>query len=385
MIVLARLLRQARGMARRMRLKLSVQPIPVATEAIDFDAFAVARDPYPHYERLRCRGPIHFLPKHNAWIVLGHEEVQSVFSRPQLFSSRPYEKVDAVLLGADLPEHTAVRRVVGRFFATEIIERLGQFAEGRAALLLHEAKLDIVTGYARPLSEAVAAELLGWSEDTVEAIRDAQKTSREFADFTRSLDHFADRAAMFARLEAEDFREAEARSLVRLLWLASTKTVERTIVHGTRLLLQHDDVRAAIVRDAALLPSFIDEVLRLNAPELNIRRATTAVVQLGGVELPAGALVFLCVAAANRDPGRYEEPAALRLDRAPVRFLGFGHGIHHCVGATLGRRIIDVALRTLLTAAPSFRAAQPLDTIEYSGDLTSHAIERLAIDIGVRA
>jgi cytochrome P450 len=384
MIDLERLFRRARGIARRMRLKVSAHPAALTAETIDFDAFAVARDPYPYYEQLRRRGPIHFLPRHHAWIVLGHEEVQSVFSRPQLFSNRPYGMVDAVLLGADPPEHTAVRRIVGRFFATETIERLVRFAEGRAASLLQEAELDVVTGYARPLSEAVAAELLGWSDDTVEAIRAAQTESREFVDFTRALDRLAHRAAMFARLEAEGIGEAEARSLVRLLWLASTKTVERTIAHGTRLLLQHDDVRAAIARDAALLPPFIDEVLRLNAPELNIRRATTAAVQLGGVELPAGALVFLCLAAANRDPARYEQPAALRLDRAPVRYLGFGHGVHYCVGATLGRRIIDVALRTLLAAAPRFRAAQPLDAIEYSGELASHAIERLAIDTGVR-
>lgn len=383
MIVLRRLLRKARGIVRRMRRKVSAPPVAL-TETLDFNAFAVARDPYPHYEQLRRRGPIHYLPGHHAWIVLGHEEVQSAFSRPQLFSNQPYGPVDAVLLGADPPEHTAVRRIVSRFFAPETIERLVRFAEGRAASLLQEAELDVVTGYARPLSEAVGAELLGWNDDTVEAIRDARAESREFADFTRALDRLADRAAMFPRLEAEGLGEPEARSLVRLLWLASTKTVERTIAHGARLLLQHDELRAAIARDAALLPPFLDEVLRLNAPELNIRRATTAAVQLGGVELPAGALVLLCVAAANRDPARYEQPAALRLDRTTVRYLGFGHGIHYCVGATLGRRIVDVGLRSLLAAAPRFRAAQPLDTIEYSGELASHAIERLAIDTGVR-
>lgn len=379
MILPGRVSRAIRRLARSVGRRLSAQPAAVVLESIDFDAPEVARDPYPHYERLRQHGPVHYLARHHAWIVLGHAEVQSAFSQPQLFSNRPYGPVDRVLLGADPPEHTAVRRTVTRFLSAEAVDRLGAFAERHARTLLERPTLDVVGDYARPLSEAVAAQLLGWKGEVVELVRGARGASRAFGDFTRALDDLADQAAMFERLRAEGIDDGESRSLVRLLWLASTKTVERTIAHATRLLLHDDDLRGAIAQDPALLAPFIDEVLRLNAPELNIRRATTAVVHLGGVELPADALLFLCIAAANRDPARYEQPSVVRLHRAPVRFLGFGHGIHYCVGATLGRRVIGVALRTLLAERPQFRAAVPLESLEYSGELASHAVERLVL------
>lgn len=103
---------------------------------IDFDAPAIARDPFPHYDALRAAGPVHFLARHNVWIVLGHDEVQWVFTRPDLFSNRPYEDVDAVLLAADPPDHTDIRRLVTPYFSRDVIERLGAFAADRAVSLL---------------------------------------------------------------------------------------------------------------------------------------------------------------------------------------------------------------------------------------------------------
>ncbi|MFP5247826.1 MAG: hypothetical protein ACLGH0_14125, partial [Thermoanaerobaculia bacterium] len=152
--------------------------------ALDLNRPAIARDPYPHYERLRRKGPVQFLPKHDGWIVLGYDEVQSVFARPNAFSNSPYADIDPLLLGADAPAHTAARRSVMHLFSAERLERLTRFAEQHALSLL-QPQMDAVTDYARPLSEAVATELL-----------------RDF--------------------------EADAR-LVRLLRLAATHTAERTI------------------------------------------------------------------------------------------------------------------------------------------------------------
>lgn len=347
---------------------------------IDLAAPGVALDPFPHYETLRRGGPVQFLEKHDAWIVLGHDEVQAAFSLPEVFSNRPYEDVDAVLLAADPPQHTAIRRIVSRYFAREVIEELDAFAAQEATSLLRP-RLDIVDDYGRPLSEAVAARLLGFGGDSVAAIRAAYGSMRDFEEFVRALDTLAERAVMYRRLRDDGLADAQARSLVRLFWLASTKTTERVIAECVLALLQHDDVRRAVERDHALIGPFIEEVMRLHQPEPMLRRLTTQPAQLGGRTIPAGSMVYLCLAAANRDPAKYEAPAELRLGRTlPARHLTFGHGIHHCIGATLGRAEVTTALRILLTAAPRFRAAQPLEQVTYRATMTARFIERLLVE-----
>jgi len=343
---------------------------------IDLDAPAVALDPFPHYETLRRSGSVQFLENHDAWIVLGHDEVQTAFSLPEVFSNRPYADVDAVLLAADPPEHTAIRRIVSRHFARDVIEELEAFAAREAASLL-KPRLDIVDDYARPLSEAVAARLLGFDLDAVEKIRAAH----DFEQSVRTLDELAERTEMYRRLRDDGLADSQARSLVRLFWLASTKTTERVIAECILALLQHDGVRRAIERDPALVGPFIEEVMRLHQPEPMLRRVTTRAAQLGTATIPAGAMVYLCLAAANRDPAKYEAPAELRLGRTlPARHLTFGYGIHHCIGATLGRAVVTAALRTLLAAVPRFRAAQPLEQVTYCATMTAHFIERLLVE-----
>jgi cytochrome P450 len=346
---------------------------------LDLNAPDVARDPYPHYEALRRTGSVHFLPHHDAWIVLGYDDVQSVFARPASFSNRAYRDVDAVLLGADPPEHTAMRRIVGRYFTADALEHLAAFAEARALALL-QPRMDVVRDYARALSESVAAELLGFAASDIDGIHAAQSQAQSFIGFTHALDALADRATMLARLRADGLADADARSIVRLMWLAATATTERVIAHAVLRLLRHDPIRRAVTDDAARIPAFIDEVLRLHVPELLIRRVATEDVTLGGANIPRGAMIYLSLAAANRDPAKFDDAATPRLDRPPVRPLSFGYGIHHCIGALLARREVTTAVRTLLAQAPRFRAAQPLDAIAYSSGMAEHAIASLIID-----
>lgn len=366
---------------RRIRRALGRRQVkpPIDASTIDLDAVEIARDPFPHYDALRAKGTVQFLERHGAWLVLGHDEVQWAFTHPDLLSNKPYEDVDAVLLASDPPEHTAVRRMLNPYFSRELIERLGAFAAERAASLLRES-VDVVSDYARPLSEAVAARLLGFEDAQVEALRDAAAQSTHFDDYTRSIDALAHRAAMYGRLRDDGFDEPRARSLVRLFWVASTATTERVIAQCALALLRHPDARAAIESDPSLLPPFIDEVMRMHQPEPMLRRLATSDFELGGARIAAGSLVYLSLAAANRDPRRYQSPNELRLDRGASRHLTFGHGIHYCIGATLGRATVTAALRALLAEAPGFRAAQPLESVRHCATMMAHYVESLPID-----
>ncbi|HEX6100129.1 MAG TPA: cytochrome P450 [Thermoanaerobaculia bacterium] len=360
---------------------------------IDLAAPAVARDPFPHYEELRRRGPVQYLARHGAWIVLGYDEVQSAFAQPQVFSNRPYAEVDDVLLAADPPGHTPVRRIVMRYFAQDAVQRLSAFAEEKAESLL-QPRMDAVADYAVALSEAVAAQLLGLSDDALAAIRSAP---REVSLLVRALDQIADRAAIHESLLADGLDDTRARSLVRLLWLAATTTTQRVIAHCVLHLL--DGGRGFSPPPSGVggvppprpggglkprptldVPAFVDEVLRLHPPELLVPRMTTQAVTLGGAAIPANAVVHLCLAAANRDPAKFDAPAELRLDRPPMRHFTFGSGIHHCVGATLGRRVVEASVRVLLARAPRLRAAQPLENLVGWCSMTASPVERLLIE-----
>ncbi|HEX6639578.1 MAG TPA: hypothetical protein VF215_00620, partial [Thermoanaerobaculia bacterium] len=258
MTLLRRAFRKATRIARR-AFGEATPAAPLTPATIDFDAPAIAIDPFPAYDLLRASGPVHFLPRHGAWIVVGYEELRAAFAMPQLLSNQPYEDIDAVLLAADPPEHTAIRRITSRYFSRDVIEAIGRATAATAPRLLGQRRLDAVRDYAEPLSELAAAQLIGLDED---ALRDVRAAGAHFTDFTRyvgELRALADRAAMYERLRGDGLNEMQARSLVALFWVASTKTTERAIVAATFRLVTHDDIRRDLQRDAAAIPHFLDE------------------------------------------------------------------------------------------------------------------------------
>jgi hypothetical protein len=252
----------------------------------------------------------------------------------------------------DPPKHGPLRRIVSRAFGGETLRRLEALA-GETARTLLRPEMDAVAEFARPLSRIVAADLIGFesaARASIERVEDSPSTDT-FARTCAQLDSVAELAAMFARL-AEDGRDLlgpeEVRSLVRLLWLASTATTERTIAHCVLRLARDPELHRALRDEPALVPAFVEEVVRLHPPENLIRRIAAGETELEGVAIPAGAAVNICLAAANRDPARFEAPAELRLHRSSPGNLSFGSGIHHCVGAPMSRKVVSAAVLALL-------------------------------------
>lgn len=362
-----------------------VTPHDATAETLDLSDPEVARDPFPFYEALRPAGPVQWLPRNNGWIVLGHDAVKEAFARPEHFSNAPYRPVDPVLLGEDPPRQPLVRRLISRHFTAEALERLEATAARTAASLL-QPEMDAVGGFSLPVSRAVAAELIGFDRATAEELVEATNAAASGPDalngLVTTLHGFAPRAAVYRQLLKDGeglIGEAEARSLVGLLWLASTTTTERVIAHGVLRLTRHVEIRAALAADPALLPPFIEEVMRLHPPEHLVPRMTTGETELAGTMIPAGAVVHLCLGAANRDPALYDDPAALRLDRAYRRHFAFGGGIHHCVGAPLARRVVAAALTALLRRPSQLRLRGSADGIQWFASMTALSPSRLDI------
>lgn len=339
------------------------------SEPVDLADPVHLADPYAAYEELRRRGPVHYLPRQDFWIVLGHSEMRAACSDPGTFSNQPYDYVDKALIARDPPDHAPIRRMIARHFDPATMRRLEAFA-GTLARSLLKPRLDVVADYAAPFSHGIAAELIGLDPDGLAAVLEASEDARDeaepFAALTRALDRLADRAAIYRRIrEAGEglVDDDEVRSLVRFLWLAAITTTERAISRSAMHLLEQEDVLRRVRSDRRLLAPFIEEVLRLTPPEHMLPRRVLRDTMLGGVAIPAGAEVQLCTTAANRDPAVFDDPAAFRLDRDPSH-LSFGSGSHHCSGTALARRVIPIAVGALIDS-PGLRAIQPPETIEF--------------------
>jgi cytochrome P450 len=246
--------------------------------------------------------------------------------------------------------------------------------------------MDAVGGFSQPVSRAVGAELIGFDLETVEEVSAAADACATLPEpvpaLVAALHVLAPRAAIYRQLLQDGeglIGEEEARSLVALLWLASFTTTERVIARCVLRLLEHPDVHRSLLADPALLALLVEEVMRLHPPENLVPRLATGPTLLAGTNIPGGALVHLCLGAANRDPAIYDDPSALRLDRAYRRHFAFGSGIHHCVGAPLARRVAAAALGALLPRSAQLRPLGSLDATPWFATLTASNPSRLDI------
>jgi cytochrome P450 len=179
--------------------------------------------------------------------------------------------------------------------------------------------------------------------------------------------------------QSDAYTEDQARSVIRLLWVAGADALHRFMPTAVLLLLERDDLRAQLLADPGLLTAFIDEALRRHPPEPVLLRATTAEVVLDGVTIPAGAVVRLAIAATNLDPARFENPDMVRLDRGSTAHLSFGAGPHRCLGAAIAYATAETALGILLEQAPRFRMRQPAAALRYVGTRAVRQLEQLVI------
>ena len=376
---------KVRVIAARLRGKLvpKEQPPPsvVTIEKLDLTAPEVAQNAFPYYEELRKLGPVHFLPRNGFWLVIGFREVSAALMNPEVFSNRVSEwmAVDQVLLGADPPEHTAVRRLIAPLFSASTLEAQTRFAEEAAQRLLEPMlagkQINVLREFGLPLSEDVVAHIIGLDDGTLAQIRALEdEPVRDLSEWLNGLDSIianaSHRIPLYAALLKESegsLKEQDVRSLIRFLWIAGTTTTRRVIASSVLMLLKHRELAPRLTSDDSSITGFVEETIRLHPPEHSIARVTKVETNLLDVKIPAGSVVKLCLAAANRDPACFEEPLVIRIDRTPNRQLSFGGGIHRCLGAGLARIEAIAAVRTVLKLAPQFRSVQPLGVLADAG------------------
>lgn len=353
---------------------------------MSFLDLAVANDPYPFYAHLRRDAPVAPLGAMDLWGVARYDDVVRILRDPETFSSviggrpKPGEDVLPSMLFNDPPIHTRLRALVAKAFTPRVVEQQRTAIQARSrelvTAMLAKAEPDLVLDLAYPLPVMVISHMLGvadgdhatfkrWSDAIIENVAPILLTGDDSAltDVNREFDaYFSVRLAKLRRepednllselvhVETEQGRLTELELLMfcRLLLVAGNETTTGLIVNATRAFAEYPDVLARLRDDPALLPAALEETLRYYAPFQATFRRTTRDVEVAGTTIPSGTRLLVFLGSANRDETVFPDPDTFRLDRANSRHVGFGMGIHYCVGAPLARLEAEIAWRELL-------------------------------------
>ena len=264
--------------------------------------------------------------------------------------------------------------------------------------------MDLIADYALPIPLTVISEMLGipsadqhrfnrWS-NTIVASTAAPNLIRVLPAIWRFVRYLrkviaAKRARpqddlISALVQAEEagdrLREDELVAMVFLLVVAGHETTVNFIGNGVLALMQFPEQLARLQADARLEATALEELLRFHSPvEVSTERFAREPIEIAGVTIPTGALVYGLIASANRDETQFEDPDRLDLGRLKNRHLAFGQGIHYCLGAPLARLEGQIALRRLLERMPSLRLAVPESTLRWRKGLNIRGLEALPV------
>ncbi|MFI8908607.1 cytochrome P450 [Streptomyces albidoflavus] len=369
--------------------------------------------PPPKLAELRDEHPVSRLayPDGSAgWLVTGHAAARAVLS-DQRFSARGELRRMAVGGGVaeparpgvfifmDPPEHTRFRKIfTGEFTVRRTrklepkVERIT--ADRIAAMREKGPLLDLVREFALPIPSLVICELLGvpyedhaFFQRHSEIMLDHERTMEEavhsytvMAEFLGGLvrqKRDAPEDDLLSRLATADFTDIEAAGSAMLMLAAGHETTAKMLGLGTYLLLSHPDQMRLLRDRPELVDNAVEEMMRyLSIVQFGVVRGAVEDVELEGRLIRAGETVTVALSAANRDPGLFPDADVLDLTRNAGRHLGFGYGVHQCVGQQLARVEMRIAFRRLIAAFPGLR----LD-----GDPGEIETTRLASMYGVRS
>ncbi|MFB7918624.1 cytochrome P450 [Streptomyces sp. NPDC056061] len=401
-----------------------------------------ATDPYPAYAWLREHSPVHrtALPSGvEAWLVTRYADARQALADTRL-SKNPAHHAEPAhakgktgipgerkaelmthLLNIDPPDHTRLRRLVSKAFTprrvAEFAPRVQELTDRLIDRFAAEGRADLIHDFAFPLPIYAICDLLGVPREDQDDFRDwagmmirhgggprggVARSVKKMRGYLAELIHRkreglredgADdliSGLIRASDHGEHLTENEAAAMAFILLFAGFETTVNLIGNGVYALLRNPVQRARLQHsldagEGGLLETGIEELLRYDGPvELATWRFATEPLTLGGRDIATGDPVLVVLAAADRDPARFDEPDTLDLARRDNQHLGYGHGIHYCLGAPLARLEGRTALATLLTRLPDLRlAVEPAD-MRWRGGLIMRGLRTLPVEFTPR-
>ena len=366
-----------------------------------YDPFdpAIPRDPYPVYAWLRDEHPVYRSSPTDTFVLSRYDDVTAALTDHDRFSSDamngiflgypmgdgkerlPRETARGGLVSVDPPAHSELRRIVNRGFTPRTIREWQGRVDAAVAECLRDAEpgepFDVVQRLASPVPVTIIAELVGaepekrddfraWADAATALMSGSKRGTAGVIDETttkildlatylfgkiqeRVAEPRGDLLSVLVKAQGEDvLTEDEAMGFAALLLFAGSETTTNWIGNATRALLDHPDELRRTLAEPSRLPRVLEEVLRWDGPVQYVLRRATEDVELHGVTIPKNAYVTLLLASANRDPRRFADPDAFRPERDSANHVGFGLGVHFCLGAALARVEAESSLRQLL-------------------------------------
>ena len=355
-----------------------------------------------------CKGKVLWM---STYFVSNYEDCNFVLKDPRFVRNRttatggsrlpfpvPMPKTLKLLSGSmitdDDPNHRRLKNLVHQAFLPRSIEKMQSHLDSYANALLDRAEaqgeVDLMSAYSSLIPAEAITRMLGVEQ------RDGQQMQAGIAALTKNFFGFGmikglfwslPKMASFTRqlierkrhdpgddiltqlVQAEDagdkLNEDELVAMVFLLIIAGFETTVHLINNAVITLLQHPDQLQLLRENPDLMDSAIEEVQRFNGP-IGGTKPNYALedVTLKGVTIPRGAMVLPVLSAANHDPVVFESPEIFDITRSPNRHMGFGMGVHYCLGASLARLEVKIALSNLLERNPNLRLAIPLEQLE---------------------
>jgi cytochrome P450 len=390
-----------------------VRPVALPeTMRFDHSDPSFLADPYPTLNALRESTPVFYDQELERWFVTRHEDVRACLRDKRLGRNfrhlmtseeigvrpldprwQPFWDVERwSLLWLEPPDHTRIRKLVAAAFTPRSVEALRKPAAELAANLLdplaEAGELELLYDYAQPYSILVICRLLGvpldrhrdlldWShrmvkmyefEVPLEAAVAATEAAAEFRDYVHGLirerrDHPRDdmvTALTQAQVDGESLSDDEITSTVIVLLNAGHEASVNTLGNGMLAFAGHPAEWRRVVDGSVPVPQAGEEMIRYDAPlQLFERWVLTDDVEVAGVPIPRGSKIAMLFGAANRDPRVFEEPDRFDVGREnAAAHIGFGGGIHVCIGAPLARVELEASLEALRRRWPEFQLVE---------------------------
>ncbi|MGH9016575.1 MAG: cytochrome P450 [Acidimicrobiales bacterium] len=408
-----------------------------ASGTLVWDPFDPAwnRDPYPVYAELRRRNPVHRSP-FGFWVITRHADCLALLrDRRASSDGRNIDATDfpamrdrdfiegtgtgellaemAPFLFRDPPDHTRLRALVQKAFTPRVVEglrpRVEQICDELIDGALERGRCDLVADYAYPLPVQIIVEMLGvpaedhaqfrtWSDALARGLDPdfllppdaAQQRLGAILSFVQYFAGLIEQRRsrpgddlLTRLLEAEEQGDAlsqgELLATCILLLVAGHETSVNLIAGGALALMEHPDQRERFARDPGVRRGAVEEMLRYVSPVQLTGRVALEPIEVGDAVIGRGDFAMLLLGSANRDPEAFADPEIFDITRTENAHLGFGFGIHHCLGAPLARLEAQVALATLVNRAP--RLERTGEALAYKENIVLRGLASLPVSV----
>lgn len=395
---------------------------------LDLSSPEFKKNAHEIYKQLRENDPLHEIKMpdgQRAWLTTRYDDAVQTLKDNERFTKNlrslspeeyaaimPEKEMDLIsrqMLSTDPPDHTRLRSIVSKAFSPQMIEEMNdeiqRITDDLIDKIQEKGSLEVIEDFAFPLPIIVISQMMGipeddhylfkkWSNDFIESANNREKMKDAFPSIQAFRSYIEELIAerrknpgsdlismlIHAHDSGDKLTAEELSSTIWLLIVAGHETTVNLIGNGLLALLENPDQLRLWQSDQSLTPSSIEELLRYYSPvEIATARWASRDFTWQGKNVSKGDLIFVGLAAANRDPEQFEDPDRLDITRMKNKHIAFGNGIHFCLGAPLARLEGKIALSTLIRRLPNLRIDTASEEFKWRSGILMRGLERFPV------